>query len=143
MLRYLPILVALGMATYCFFDVLATDRSRFGSLNKSVWLLVVLLPVIGAVLWLVVGRSGRTTLTHGDRVIQLGRRGRTLAPDDDPAFLRALDERAWRAKREALKHRAEESEQDGAADQAAGPPAAHEGIPPTDERPSDPEQPAA
>jgi hypothetical protein len=103
MLRYLPLLIVLGLILYCFFDVLLLDRRRFRTMGKFAWLLVVLLPVIGAILWLAVGRPRHRAQPHQESVIHLRRRERIVAPDDDPEFLKVLNERAWRAKRDALK----------------------------------------
>ena len=104
MLRVLPILVIAGFALYSFFDVLATDRSRFRSISKTAWLVVALIPVVGAILWFLLGRPQRDGVQ--DPVIHLRhRRERPPAPDDDPAFLRSLEERAWRAKREAKEQK--------------------------------------
>lgn len=98
MLRVLPTLLVAGLALYSFFDVLSTQRERFRGFGKVPWLFVTLIPIIGAVLWFILGRPRR-----GDdgSVISLGHAApRQVAPDDDPAFLRQLDEQAWRAKRE-------------------------------------------
>ena len=56
-----------------------TPEQQVRGIPKPVWLLVILLfPVLGAVLWFVFGR---------DRTAP---RMRTVAPDDDPEFLRRL-----------------------------------------------------
>ena len=117
MVRYLPIIIVLGLTIYCIIDVLATPRERLRSLGKAGWLLVTLIPVAGAVLWLGIGRPRRG---HGwsEHVIQLRRPERVVAPEDDPEFLRVLDERAWRAQREARKQA-----QQGPRDQAPDDPA--------------------
>ncbi len=104
MVRYLPLLIVLGFVLYTFFDVMATDARRLRTLSKPVWLLVAVIPVIGAVLWLAVGKPRKVRGSSPDSVVQLGRRGRPVAPDDDPEFLRSLDERAWRARRAAQQH---------------------------------------
>lgn len=101
MLRYLPMVAVIGIAVYCFIDVLTTDRRRFRSLPKPAWLVVVLLPVVGAILWFVLGRPKPGP---GSGPV---RRTRPLAPDDDPSFLRQLDEQAWRAKRDAERAKRE------------------------------------
>lgn len=100
MLRYLPVILVLGLAVYCFIDVFVTDQRRFRSLGKPLWLLVVLLPVIGAILWLTLGRPHHKAKPASD-TIHLRRPPRPVAPDDDPEFLRRLDEQTWRAKRDA------------------------------------------
>jgi hypothetical protein len=100
MLRVLPILIVVGLALYTFFDVLTTDKRQLRSLGKGAWLIVALIPAVGAMLWFLVGRPASRRSGKGP-----GRRPpRPVAPDDDPAFLRRLDEQAWRAKR---AHRAQ------------------------------------
>ena len=100
MIRFLPVLIIAGLALYSFFDVLGTPKHRFAGFSKVAWLLVTLIPVVGATLWFLLGRPGRDS---GGSVIKVGPRpagGPPLAPDDDPDFLRHLDEQAWRARRE-------------------------------------------
>lgn len=92
--------VAVAFWVYSVVDVLMTDRSRFRAFPKQVWALVVgLLPVIGGVLWLVVGKARR----RGGVV-------RPIAPDDDPTFLRTLsaDELAKRAEQDDRLRRLEQ-----------------------------------
>jgi hypothetical protein len=113
-IRILPLVGIIGLMLYTFFDVLSTDRRRFTSLSKGLWLLVALLPVIGGMLWIVVGKPRKP---RGESVISLHRRDRPVAPDDDPEFLRRLDEQAWRAKRESARR----SGQPQAADAAPHP----------------------
>ncbi len=85
--------VAVAFTIYTLVDVLLTDRSRVRGLQKPLWaILVVLLPVIGGVLWLIIGKARRTS--GGSRVI---------APDDDPDFLGSIN-------REDVARRAEQEE---------------------------------
>jgi hypothetical protein len=85
MARLLVGLVALAAAFYVYalVDCLLFPRFRVRGLPKVAWVFIVLLfPVIGAVLWFLVGRGRKRS-----------RRGpvyRTIGPDDDPEFLGAL-----------------------------------------------------
>ena len=74
---------------------------------------VVLLPVVGGVLWLAVGKARRR-----------GASARPVAPDDDPAFLSTLssDELAKRAEQDERLRRLEQE----LADLDDDPPAAPE-----------------
>jgi hypothetical protein len=78
--------IALGVAALVFYiysvaDCAFFDRSRVRGLPKPVWLLVIILfPVIGGILWFLIGR--------GRRKAAIGRR--ITAPDDDPEFLGKL-----------------------------------------------------
>jgi hypothetical protein len=50
-------LVILALWVYCIFDVISTDQARIQNLPKLVWLLiVVLIPPIGPIAWLLLGR---------------------------------------------------------------------------------------
>jgi hypothetical protein len=83
MARLLVILpfVVLALDVFAIVDVILTDQSRVRALPKIVWvILIVLVPVVGALLWFFIGKERR------DR----GGERRTIAPDDDPAFLRNL-----------------------------------------------------
>ncbi len=65
MLRYVGFLVEIGLTVYCLIDCIQTDQYRVRNLAKSVWvLLIVLVPVIGAVAWLVAGRPEREPRAH-------------------------------------------------------------------------------
>jgi hypothetical protein len=99
MARLLVILpfVVLALDVFAIVDVILTEQRRVRGIPKVVWvILIVLLPVIGAVLWFLIGKERR------DR----GGERRTVAPDDDPAFLRNLrrdeeqDERIRRLEQE-------------------------------------------
>ena len=101
------VVIVLGVAAVAFWvytvvDVLLTDRGRVRAFPKPVWAVgVVVLPVIGGLLWLVVGKARRSGS---------GRVGSSVAPDDDPAFLNTLsrDEVAKRAEQEEGLRRLEQ-----------------------------------
>jgi hypothetical protein len=72
--------IAAAFMVYSLVDCAMTNRARIRGPRKIVWILLILvLPVLGGVLWFLIGRG------------KVGRPApRTLAPDDDPAFLRRL-----------------------------------------------------
>ncbi|WP_348789743.1 PLD nuclease N-terminal domain-containing protein [Leifsonia sp. NPDC080035] len=78
--------IVLGVAAAVFYiysvaDCALFDRSRVRGLPKPVWLLVIIIfPVIGGILWFLIGRGRRRA--ESER--------RIVAPDDDPAFLGKL-----------------------------------------------------
>lgn len=74
--------VAAAVMIYAIIDLIMTDRLRLRAFNKVVWfVLILVLPLIGAVLWLVFGKA------RGD-----AQRGAARsAPDDDPEFLSGLE----------------------------------------------------
>jgi hypothetical protein len=75
--KALPIVVALVLLVYAFFDLYATPRTQVRHMPKWAWFLLVLVPVAGPLLWLFLGSTP-------------GRRPGALGPDDDPDFLRGL-----------------------------------------------------
>ncbi|MBN9632687.1 MAG: PLDc N-terminal domain-containing protein [Actinobacteria bacterium] len=79
--------IVLGVAAAVFYiysvaDCALFDRSRVRGLPKPVWLLIIILfPIIGGILWFLVGRGRRARAESARRV---------SAPDDDPEFLGKL-----------------------------------------------------
>jgi len=97
MIRVLVPLVLTGLLVFAVVDILAIDGGRVRSLPKYAWIgLVVLLPLIGPLLWFLVGRERLEPRNHG-RYSEApavstgpGRRFGPIAPDDDPDFLGRL-----------------------------------------------------
>ena len=78
--------LAVGVIIYSLIECAQTEKYKVRSLPKGAWILVILLlPVIGAVLWLFFGRPKK------EEPGTQPQRGR--GPDDDPQFLRNLEER--------------------------------------------------
>ncbi|HLP22745.1 MAG TPA: PLD nuclease N-terminal domain-containing protein [Microbacteriaceae bacterium] len=78
----LAIALIVVLTVFCAVDAVMLSRLRIRGLPRWAWVLIIIaVPVVGAVLWLTVGR---------------GRRPTVVAPDDDPEFLaelgRLLDE---------------------------------------------------
>ena len=97
MLRYVPALLSLALTVYCVIDAFQTDEADMRNLPKVAWvLLVVLLPVLGPVGWLLLGRPTRHSVRsrgQGRSADDLRReqdRRRPRGPDDDPDFLKDL-----------------------------------------------------
>lgn len=86
MSRFIPVmLLVLGFTIFTVADIALMDRSRVRGMPKPAWIAAaILLPVVGGVLWLVVGR-----VRSGDASRGAVRRG-PVAPDDDPEFLGRL-----------------------------------------------------
>ncbi|UVJ38802.1 PLDc N-terminal domain-containing protein [Arthrobacter sp. CJ23] len=98
MLRVVGVIVVLVIYVYGLVDVIRTDGRSTRGLSKPAWLVVVVfLPVLGAILWFIFGRpyaarKAPKTLSH------------PTAPDDDPEFLRNLEARRRnKAEAERLK----------------------------------------
>ncbi len=104
-------LITLALWVYCLVDIITCPDSGIRNLPKMAWLIVVILvPTVGALLWLFAGRplheGGRRTTT---RYAEYDRPGRYVPqnPDDDEAFLRGLRERAESQRREARRQEEE------------------------------------
>ncbi|MFI2260407.1 PLD nuclease N-terminal domain-containing protein [Streptomyces tubercidicus] len=96
MLRYLPFLLVLALWIYAFIDCLNTPESQVRGLPKVAWVLIVLLfgeVLVGPVAWLVAGKQ-RRAVTGGGTPSEWRRNRRTkfVAPDDNPEFLRSLNQ---------------------------------------------------
>ncbi len=136
MLRALPILIILGLAIYSFFDVVNSSNSpnsgkpmiRRG--RRGVWLVVVLVPAIGAGLWFLLGRPSRKRdPNQPPRVINIkGGPGRQIAPDDDPRFIRKLDDDAWQRKRRESRAKPTDRPSSAAGPQQPVPPEPESGA---------------
>ncbi|GLY32697.1 PLD nuclease N-terminal domain-containing protein [Kineosporia sp. NBRC 101731] len=58
MVRFLPVLIELGLLIFCLIDCIQTDSTLVRNLPKPLWiLLIVFLPLIGSIAWLVAGRT--------------------------------------------------------------------------------------
>lgn len=91
-------LIVLALDVFAIVDVILIEQRRVRTMPKLVWvLLIVLLPVVGALLWFFVGRESASGGSGQPR---------TVAPDDDPSFLKNLrrdeeqDERIRRLEQE-------------------------------------------
>src|SRR5439155_5242389 len=85
-------LVDLVLLVIALVDCLATDRPAVRGLHKVAWVLVILfLPLVGSILWFVLGRPLRDAAAVADADLPpRPTAGRATAPDDDPEFLASL-----------------------------------------------------
>jgi len=97
MIRVLVPLVLTGLLVFAIVDIIVIDSGRVRGLPKFAWIgVVVLLPLIGPLLWFLIGRERLEQRSHGRYAdapgvpTRLGRRFGPIAPDDDPDFLGRL-----------------------------------------------------
>lgn len=84
MSRALPLIILIALTVFAVIDAILTPRDQLP--GKVWWVLgIVLLPVVGPLAWLTVGRRARRG-TGGTG----GTPQPPVAPDDDPDFLRGL-----------------------------------------------------
>lgn len=104
----------LAVYVYGLVDVIRTDRRLTRGFSKTTWLvMVVLLPLIGAALWFLIGRP-RASAAPQPVYPQ-----HPTAPDDDPDFLRNLEQRRRQAETERLRKLRDDAARKNQAD--AGP----------------------
>ncbi|MBY0176635.1 MULTISPECIES: PLDc N-terminal domain-containing protein [Curtobacterium] len=76
------VVAAVAFTVFALIDCATMPRTRVRSLRKGIWvLLVVVLPVLGGVLWFLLGRT--PAVPRGNGGGGAGYRG----PEDDPDFL--------------------------------------------------------
>ncbi|MEZ2388434.1 PLD nuclease N-terminal domain-containing protein [bacterium RCC_150] len=87
MLRVVAVVAVLLVFVYGLVDVIRTDHRYTRGISKPAWIVVmILLPILGAILWFLFGRP------YGNRAVAQPLSHPT-APDDDPDFLRNLEVR--------------------------------------------------
>lgn len=93
--------LAVGVIIYSLIDCARSEARDIRGIRRGPWLaVIILLPVIGGLLWLFLGRP---------RYLPPGAKpSRGKGPDDDPEFLRKLDEQR---RREADRQYDEQVEQ--------------------------------
>ena len=78
MAKVILAIVALGLVIFALIDLAQVPAAEVRGGSRFLWLLaILLLPVVGAVLWLFLGRA------RDDEP-------RNFGPDDDPDFLRGI-----------------------------------------------------
>ena len=83
--RVLVAVAVLAIYVYGIVDVIRTDKNLTRGISKTAWIaVVVVLPVVGAALWFIIGRPRKDRSAPQTYT-------RTTAPDDDPDFLRNLE----------------------------------------------------
>ncbi|WNB85933.1 PLDc N-terminal domain-containing protein [Cellulomonas sp. ATA003] len=107
-MRNLLFVVLIGLVVYSIIDVVRSEADERWGISKALWiLLIVLLPVLGAIAWLVARSQARARGAGGGgggggtRPRPSGPRPRRpsgpVAPDDDPEFLWRLERMQRRA----------------------------------------------
>lgn len=94
MARGIIAVLSIALTVFALADCVQTEDEKIKGLPRWAWIvLIVLIPWVGPITWLFVGKE-RSTGSGPQR-----RRG-PVAPDEDPDFLRRLDEDIRRERRE-------------------------------------------
>lgn len=96
MLRVLMFLVPLALSVYAFIDCISTKDEDIRHMPKPLWaILVLLFPLVGSISWIIAGKK-RHPMGAGGQVGSAWSRGggrqQWVAPDDNPDFLKSLNE---------------------------------------------------
>ena len=108
--RFVLALAVLALYIYAMIDLLRAPSAEVRLLPKWLWAIVILLIfLLGPLMWLILGRP-RAQYPPGGGEGGGGPGGRRgpgprgpVAPDDDPEFLRRIDEQSWSARMEKLR----------------------------------------
>ena len=103
--------VAIIFTIFVLVFAISADCREVRLLPKPIWVLICLLPVVGGILYLTVGRPIAEPATEGAATGSFGSGAarKTMAPDDEPKFLRDLAE--------SIKYQQGESKQEPDAKQ--------------------------
>ncbi len=97
MLRVLMFLVPLALSVYAFIDCISTKDDDIRHMPKPLWaILVLLFPLVGSISWLIAGKKRQPA--GGSARSRGGGRQQWVALDDNPDFLKSLDEDKKREK---------------------------------------------
>ncbi|WP_432134340.1 MULTISPECIES: PLD nuclease N-terminal domain-containing protein [unclassified Streptomyces] len=94
MLRVLMFLVPLALSVYAFIDCISTKDEDVRHMPKPLWaILVLLFPLVGSISWLIAGKRRSPAADGWTGLRTAGQdRPRWVAPDDNPEFLKSLDD---------------------------------------------------
>lgn len=93
MIRSLPFIIEVVLLVACLVDAVQSPPDRVRSLPRWTWiLLIALVPFAGPLAWLFAGRPRRGSAPQPATwpLRDFSAQPRTIAPDDDPEFLRTL-----------------------------------------------------
>ena len=133
--KFLLAVAVLALYIYAMLDVMRAPSAEVRVLPKWLWVIVVLFVfLLGPAMWLLIGRPrAEFPPSGGDGGGGSGGRGPgprgPIAPDDDPEFLKRLDEQSWSVRMERLRRERESGGQppSGGEGSAPGEPSDHTG----------------
>ena len=123
--RLVLMAIPLGIIVYAFIDVLMARPHTTRLAPKWLWAVAVLvLPLLGAVLWFVLGRPKRRPGPYRSPGVGPSARRRDARPDDDPDFLATLDPTIHRRPhlRASIRRRTTRTDPDGTLSATGLPP---------------------
>jgi hypothetical protein len=97
------------LAVLALISCLSAYEGELRALPKAVWVIIILLfPLVGSIVYFVAGRplpenAAKPGAWRPGNGFPEAERPRQLAPDDDPAFLKAIDAQTRRADEDMLR----------------------------------------
>ena len=102
-------LALLVLWIFCILDVISTEDVLCRNLPKYVWLLIVIiLPDIGSIAWLLLGRPVGAGFRLGSQVGVYRPQKRVIGPEDSPDFLASMERKRLESWEQELRRREEE-----------------------------------
>ncbi|MGO1770199.1 MAG: PLD nuclease N-terminal domain-containing protein [Microbacterium sp.] len=102
------VVAAVVFTVFSIIDCAVQPATRHRGVSKPVWIIITCIPVIGGILWFVIGRSRGSASSFAV----------PSAPEDDPGFLRDLDSSAdQRIRRLEEELRQLDAEDDDSSDE--------------------------
>ena len=118
MARGILAVLSIALTVFALADCVQTQDDKVRGVPKWAWIvLIVLIPWVGPLTWLFVGKE--RSWGRGSSGSPGPRRDGPLAPDEDPDFLRKLDEDIRRERRER-RERGEDPDDSGELDDGPG-----------------------
>jgi hypothetical protein len=111
--RFILAITAVALHLYVLIDLTRSRSEDVRLLPRWLWFLVSLMPVVGPAAYLLAGQprvGGAPDGGGGGGAGGIGGGPRPrgpVAPDDDPEFLKRLDEQSWAARMEQLRRQRE------------------------------------
>ncbi|MFF0370219.1 PLDc N-terminal domain-containing protein [Micromonospora sp. NPDC005087] len=104
-LYVLLFLAQIVLAVCALISCLSAEEGQIRALPRIAWVLIILFfPLVGSIAWFVAGREpgsgARKAWPTGNRPAE---RRRPVAPDDDPEFLRSVQERSQQQDQELFR----------------------------------------
>jgi hypothetical protein len=102
-------LALLVLWIFCILDVISTEEVLCRNLPKYVWLLIVIiLPDVGSIAWLLLGRPVGAGFRLGSQVGVYKPQKRAIGPEDSPDFLASMERKRLEGWAQELRRREEE-----------------------------------
>ncbi|MDM4722858.1 PLDc N-terminal domain-containing protein [Micromonospora sp. WMMA1363] len=106
-LYVLLFLAQVVLAVFALISCLSAEEGDIRALPRVAWVLIILLfPLVGSIAWFVAGReraAGRPRAAWPAGGVFAERKRRPVAPDDDPEFLRSIEERSNQQDQELFR----------------------------------------